>query len=30
MVIMDPKQMGVHSQQTNKLKANTKKIFIRK
>lgn len=27
---MDPKQMGVHSEQTNKLKANTKKIFIRK
>lgn len=27
---MDPKQMGVHSEQTNKLKANTQKIFIRK
>lgn len=25
MIIMDTKQMGVHSEQTNKLKANTQK-----
>lgn len=27
MIIMDTKQMEVHSEQTNKLKANTQKII---
>lgn len=27
MIIMDTKQMGVHSEQTNKLKANTQKNY---